>query len=127
MTQFLGLRDTQPASIRTYKKEVRAVVIDRAAFHVEHALAAAKKPTVQRYQAMIEDGLARAKLDVMAEIFSLMRDIARPKGVGGWTRSKRGLVRESRRPDAALDLIDAYSSVIRYVSRLRAKGRRQSR
>ncbi len=124
MTQFIALRSAKPESIRKYKQEVRAIVIDRAAFHVERALAGKKKPTTKRYQAMIEDGLARAKLDVMAEIFQLMRELAKPRGVSGWTRGKGGLVRENRQPGSALELIEAYAGVVSYLARLRAKGRR---
>ena len=63
MAQFITLRDSKPESIRKYKNEVRAIVIDRAAYHVERALVGAKKrPTGSRYQASIEDALARAKL-----------------------------------------------------------------
>ncbi len=122
MTQFLTLRSAKPESVRKYKQEVRAIVIDRAAFHVERALAVGKKPSAKRYQAVIEDALARAKLDVMAEIFTLMRELSRPRGVAGWTRGKGGLVRETRRPTAALELVAAYASVVSYVARLKAKG-----
>lgn len=124
MTQFLTLRSAKPESVRKYKQEVRAIVIDRAAFHVERALPAGKKPSVKRYQAVIEDSLARAKLDVMAEIFMLMRELSRARGVAGWTRGKGGLVRETRRPAAALELVAAYASVVSYVTRLKAQGGR---
>jgi hypothetical protein len=123
MSQFIALRDAKPESIREYKQEVRAVVIDRAAFHVERALRAGQKPNAKRYQAHIEAALARAKLDVMAEIFQHMRELSRPRGVAGWTRGRGGLVRESRKPAQALALIDAYAQIVRYVTRLKAKGR----
>jgi len=125
MTQFIALKDCKPESIRKYKREVRAIVIDRAAVHVERALAKdKKKPAAARYQAQIEDALARAKLDVMAEIFSHMRERSRPQGVAGWTRGRGGLVRERRKPIRALELIAAYAQVVQYVARLKAKGKR---
>jgi hypothetical protein len=124
MSQFIALPDGNPESIATYKREIRAIVIDRAAVHAERALAARPKPSPARYQAVMDDALARAKLDVMAEIFSHMRDAARPQSVAGWTRARGGLVRQRRKPVAALELIAAYTQVIRYLTRLKAKGRR---
>ncbi len=125
MTQFIALRNAKPESIRKYKQEVRAIIIDRSALHVERALVRDKKPTSDRYQVLMEDALARAKLDVMAEIFGHMRDLSRPRGVAGWTRSHSGaLVRERRKPLHALALIAAYTQVVQYLTRLKAKGKR---
>jgi hypothetical protein len=85
-------------------------------------------PTAARYDALTDDGLSRAKLDVMAEIAAHMRELARPRGVAGWTRSNSGaLLRERRKPARALKLIAAYTRVILYVARLKAKGRRGRR
>jgi hypothetical protein len=120
MTQFVALKDATPESIRSYKREIRAIVVDRAAYHVERALEGVKRPSPKRYQGAISDGLARAKLDVMAEIFVHMRNISRPTGVAGWRRAKGGLVREPRKPTQALALIEAYANVVRYVARLKA-------
>jgi hypothetical protein len=120
MTQFVALSDTKPESIRSYKREVRAIVIDRAAYHVERALAGVKRPSTKRYDAAISDSLAKAKLDVMAEIFMLMREASRPRSVAGWRRAKGGLVREARKPVQALELITAYSDVVRYIARMKA-------
>ncbi len=123
MTQFIALRDAKPESIRKYKREVRAIVIDRAALHVERALGRDKKPTPARYQALMDDALAQAKLDVMTELFSHMREHSRPKGVAGWTRGRGGLVRERRKPAQALQLVAAYTQVVGYLTRLKAKGK----
>jgi hypothetical protein len=71
---------------------------------------------------MIEDALARSKLDVMTEVFSHMREVSRPRGVAGWTRGRGGLVRETRQPIRALELIAAYTEVVRYLARFKAKG-----
>jgi hypothetical protein len=120
MMQFVALSDTKPESIRSYKREIRAIVIDRAAYHVERALAGVKKPSQKRYDAAMTDGLAKAKLDVMAEIFVHMREASRPRSVAGWRRGKGGLVREARKPTEALAVIAAYSDVIRYIARMKA-------
>jgi hypothetical protein len=120
MTQFVALSDATPEAIRSYKREVRAIVIDRAAYHVERALDGAKKPAPKRYQTAITDGLAKGKLDVMAEIFALMREASRPRSVAGWRRGKGGLVREARKPTEALALIAAYTDVVRYLARMKA-------
>jgi hypothetical protein len=120
MTQFVALKDATPESIRSYKREIRAIVVDRAAYHVERALEGAKRPSPKRYQAAISDGLARAKLDVMAELFVHMRNVSRPTSVAGWRRAKGGLIREPRKPIQALALIEAYGNIVRYVTRLKA-------
>jgi hypothetical protein len=120
MTQFVALSDTKPEAIRSYKREIRAIVVDRAAHHVERALAGVKRPSEKRYDAAMSDGLAKAKLDVMAEIFAHMREASRPRSVAGWRRGKGGLVREARKPERALAMIAAYSDVIRYIARMKA-------
>jgi hypothetical protein len=126
MTEFIALSDTSPESIRTYRREVRAIVIDRAAYHLEHLLARNRNPSAKRYQAALQASLGKAKLDVMTEIFQHMQALSRPRGVAGWSRGRGGLVRQARDPERALALIAAYSDVVRYVARLKAQGPRRA-
>jgi len=120
MSSFIALENAEPGSIRTYKRHVRAIVIDRAAYHLERALRGRRRPAAKRYQVIIDDSLARAKLDVMAEIFGHMRDLSRPRAVAGWTRGGAGLVRRARKPGASLAMINGYLDVVRYIGRLKA-------
>lgn len=121
MHQFLQLKDTTPAAISRYKRELRAIVIDRAADHVQSTMARYKRPSAGTYEKALQDGLLRAKLDVMAELFRIMHDLARPNVVGQWSRDAGRLKRQRRPTEATIDLIQAYDRVVRYVSTLKAK------
>jgi hypothetical protein len=125
MTTFIALRDASPESIRSYKREIRAIVVDRAAYHLERLLDGIASPSPKRYQTALQESLAKAKLDVMAEVFQHMQELSRPRGVAGWTRGRGGLVRRARDPDQVLALVAAYSDVVRYLVRLRAQGTRR--
>jgi hypothetical protein len=120
MSNFIALNSTQPKSVARYKREVRAIVIDRAADHIEGLLPANRKPSPKRYEKAFQEGLLRAKLDVMAELFRIMHDLARPNVVAGWSRGDDGLRRKTRSPAATMKLIVAYEQVVRYVAGIRA-------
>lgn len=120
MSNFIALSSTQPQAIARYKREVRAIVVDRAADHLEQLLPVGRKPTPSRYEKALQEGLRRAKLDVMAELFRLMHDLARPSAVADWSRRKDGLRRETRSTEATMRLITAYAQVVRYVASMRA-------
>ncbi len=120
MSNFIALNSTQPKVVSRYKQEVRAIVVDRAADHIEQLLPAGRKPSPSRYEKALQEGLQRAKLDVMAELFSIMHDIARPNAVADWSRGEDGLRRKARSATATMSLIIAYEQVVRYVVNLRA-------
>ncbi len=125
MSTFIELRSAKPEAVAKYKKEVKAIVIDRAAFHVDQYLARQKRTTEKSYERALQDGLQRAKLDVMAELFEHMQRLARPASVADWNREQTGgLTRRPRRPEAALTLIAAYDEVVREVVRMKARQRR---
>lgn len=120
MSNFITLHSTQPKAIARYKREVRAIVIDRAADHIEHLIPPGRKASAQRYEKAFQEGLLKAKLDVMAELFRIMHDLARPNVVADWSRGEDGLRRKSRSPSATMKLIITYEQVVRYVAALRA-------
>jgi hypothetical protein len=120
MSNFISLSSTQPKAIARYKREVRAIVIDRAADHIERLTPSAKALSPQRYEKVFQQGLLMAKLDVMAELFRMMHDLARPSGVADWSRGEDGLHRSIRSPAATMKLINAYEQVVRYVAGMRA-------
>jgi len=120
MPHFIQLRSAKPDAVASYKKELRAIIVDRAAQHVETTLETFKRPTSRTYERALQESLLKAKLDVMAELFAHMQNLARPRAVSGWRRGDKGLVREPRGAQARFDLINAYDDVLRYVSRLQA-------
>jgi hypothetical protein len=120
MSNFIPLNSTQPTAIARYKREVRAIVVDRAADHIERLLPKNRKPSPQRYEKAFQEGLLLAKLDVMAELFRMMHDLARPSAVAAWSRGEDGLRRSSLSPAAAMKRIVAYEQVVRYVAAMRA-------
>jgi hypothetical protein len=120
MSNFISLKSTQPKAVSRYKREVRAIVVDRAADHIEQLIPPGKKPSARSYEKAFQEGLLRAKLDVMAELFSIMHDLARPNVVADWSRGENGLQRKARSPAATMKLISAYDQVVRYVASIRA-------
>jgi hypothetical protein len=120
MSNFIPLSSTQPAAISRYKREVRAIVIDRAADHIERLLPKSRKPSPERYEKAFQQGLLLAKLDVMAELFRMMHDLARPSVVADWSRGEDGLRRSSVSPAGTMKRIVAYEQVVRYVASMRA-------
>jgi len=121
MLSFIQLKSADPEAISAYKHEVRAIVIDRAADHVQQTIARYKRPSPSTYEKALQDGLTRAKLDVMAEIFRLMHDLARQNVVSQWSRHESGLQRRRRSPEAIMALIRAYDTVVRYVANMKAQ------
>ncbi|MEQ8485182.1 MAG: hypothetical protein RIB46_12540 [Pseudomonadales bacterium] len=124
MTSFITLNSTQPKAVARYKREVRAIVVDRAADHIEQLLPGDRKPSAKRYEKAFQEGLLRAKLDVMAELFRIMHDLARPNVVADWSRGDDGLRRKSRSDAATMKLIVCYDQVVRYVAAIRAHTRK---
>lgn len=120
MPNFIALNSTRPEAVARYKREVRAIVVDRAAEHLEQLLPADRKPSTNRYEKALEEALRRAKLDVMAELFRLMHDLARASVVARWSRRADGLRRERRDTAATMQLLTAYDQVVRYVASMRA-------
>lgn len=120
MPNFISLKSTQPKSIARYKREVRAIVVDRAADYIEQLLPARRRPSARGYEKAFQEGLQRAKLDVMAELFRIMHDLARPNAVADWSRGTDGLRRKTRTSDGTMKLIIAYEQVVRYVAGIRA-------
>lgn len=120
MANFISLNSTQPKAITRYKREVRAIVIDRAADHLQELLPGGRKVSAQRYEKAVQQSLLRAKLDVMAELFRVMHDLARPSAVADWSRGEGGLRRRTRSPASTMKLIVAYEQVVRYVAAMRA-------
>jgi hypothetical protein len=123
MTQFITLNSTQAKAVARYKQEVRAIVVDRAADHIEQRLPSGRKPTERQYDKAFAEGLQKAKLEVMAELFRLMHDLARDNTVAEWSRREDGLRRKPRSDAATLKLIGAYEQIVRYVSGIRAHPR----
>jgi hypothetical protein len=123
MSTFIELRSAKSDAIAKYKAEVKAITIDRAAHHVEHLMAQQKRPTQRSYEKALQDGLLRAKLDVIAELFEHMQRLARPASVADWHRDDHGLKRRARSPQTALELIAAYDQVVRDVVKLKARRR----
>jgi hypothetical protein len=121
MSTFIELRTAKAESIAKYKSEVKAITIDRAAYHVEQILAKQSRPTKRSYEKALQDALLRAKLDVMAELFEHMQRLARPHSVADWDRESGGLKRRSRSPQVALELIGAYDQVVRDVARMKIR------
>lgn len=120
MSNFIALNSTQPKAVSRYKREVRAIVVDRAADYIEQLLpAGGRKPSARRYEKAFEEGLNRAKLDVMAELFRIMHDLARPNPVAAWSRGEDGLRRRRRSAGATMKLIITYEQVVRYVAGIR--------
>ena len=120
MSNFIALSSTQPKALARYKREVRAIVVDRAAHHLEQLLPTDRKASPSRYEKALQEGLRRAKLDVMAELFRIMHDLARPNAVADWSRGDDGLRRKTRSTTTTMRLIDAYGQVVRYVAGMRA-------
>ena len=125
MSNFISLNSTQPKAVSRYKREVRAIVVDRAADHIEQLLPSGAKPTTNRYEKVLQEGLRRAKLDVMAELFRIMHDLARPNVVADWSRGEDGLRRRTRSTTATMQLIVTYEQVVRYVASIRAHVKRK--
>lgn len=119
MSNFISLNSTQPKALARYKREVRAIVIDRAADHIEELLPKGRKPSARSYEKAFQEGLQRAKLDVMAELFRIMHDLARPNVVADWSRGDDGLRRKPRSASATMRLIVCYEQVVRYVAGIR--------
>ena len=120
MSNFIALNSTRPEAVARYKREVRAIVVDRAAEHLEQLLPADRKTSPNRYEKSLQEALRRAKLDVMAELFRLMHDLARASVVARWSRRADGLRRERRDTAATMQLLTAYDQVVRYVASMRA-------
>ena len=120
MHHFIQLKNTSPEAIAGYKRELRAIVIDRAADYVQQKVARFKRPSPASYEKALHEGLMRAKLDVMAELFRIMHDLARQNVVAQWSRNDRGLKRSRRSPQTIIDLINAYDQIVRYVATLKA-------
>ncbi len=125
MYNFITLTSTQPNAVARYKREVRAIVVDRAADHIDLLLPSGRKPSQKRYEKAFQEGLLKAKLDVMAELFRIMHDLARANVVADWSRGDKGLRRTPRTPDATMKLIIAYEQVVRYVAGIRAHVKKQ--
>jgi hypothetical protein len=123
MSNFISLNSAQPKAVSRYKREVRAIVVDRAADYIEQLLPAGRKPSNRGYEKAFQEGLRRAKLDVMAELFRIMHDLARPSAVADWSRGGTGLRRETPSASATMKLIIAYQQVVRYVLSIRAQVR----
>lgn len=124
MSKFIALKSARPNAISRYKQEVRAIVIDRAADHIEQRLPTSRKPSDRQYEKAFAEGLMKAKLEVMAELFRLMHDLARDNTVAEWSRGDDGLRRKPRSDAATMELIRAYDQVVRYVSGIRAHARK---
>lgn len=120
MTGFIQLSSPKAEAISRYKKEIRAIVIDRAADHAQQAMTRYKRPSEKTYEKALQEALLRAKLDVMAELFRIMHDLARPSVVSQWSRDDSGLRRNPRSPSTLMDLVRAYEQVVRYVTNLKA-------
>jgi hypothetical protein len=120
MSNFISLNSTQPKAVSRYKREVRAIVVDRAADYLEQLLPSGRQPSARSYEKALQEGLRRAKLDVMAELFRIMHDLARPSVVADWSRGNDGLRRRTRSTATAMRLIIAYEQVVRYVASIRA-------
>ncbi|MCB1686306.1 MAG: hypothetical protein R3E82_10255 [Pseudomonadales bacterium] len=120
MSGFIQLSSAKAEAISRYKKEIRAIVIDRAADHARLAVARYKRPSDKTYEKALQDGLLRAKLDVLAELFRIMHDLARPSVVSQWSREDSGLRRKPRPARTLMDLVRAYDEVVRYVSNMKA-------
>ena len=84
MSNFIALSSHQPEAVARYKREVRAIVVDRAADHIDKILPHGRKPSTRSYDKAFEEGLLRAKLDVMAELFRIMHDLARANAVAAF-------------------------------------------
>lgn len=123
MSNFIALNSTQPQALSRYKREVRAIVVDRAAHYIDELLPQGRKPSARSYEKAFQEGLTRAKLDVMAELFRIMHDLARPNAVADWSRGEDGLRRKTRSPGATMKLLGAYEQVVRYVAGIRAHKR----
>ena len=120
MSNFITLSSTQAGTLSRYKREVRAIVVDRAADHIEQLLPEGRKPSPRRYEKAVEEGLLKAKLEVMAELFRIMHDLARDTTVAEWSRGEHGLRRKPRSDTATMNLIRAYDQIVRYVASIRA-------
>lgn len=120
MSSFITLNSTQPNAVARYKREVRAIVVDRAADYIDQLLPTGRKPSAKSYEKAFQEGLNRAKLDVMAELFRIMHDLARPNPVAAWSRGEDGLRRRTRSASATMKLIITYEQVVRYVAGIRA-------
>lgn len=118
---FIQLKNTSAEAVADYKRELRAIVVDRAADHVRQIMGRYKRPGAGTYEKALQEGLTRAKLDVLAELFRIMHDLARQNVVAQWSRNERGLKRQRRAPETVIDLINEYDRVVRYVSGLKAK------
>ncbi|MEQ8861020.1 MAG: hypothetical protein RIC56_20425 [Pseudomonadales bacterium] len=125
MSNFIALKSTQPKALTRYKREVRAIVIDRAADHIEQLLPKSRTASPKRYDKALEQGLLRAKLEVMAELFRIMHDLARSNTVADWSRGDDGLRRKPRSAAATMKTIVAYEQVVRYVAGIRASVKRK--
>jgi hypothetical protein len=121
MPTFIQLKSSQPDAVNSYKREVRAIVVDRAAEYVQNAMVRYKRPSAQTYERALQDGLTRAKLDVMSELYRIMHDLARNTAVSQWSRKDSGLERRRRSPKTIMELIRAYDQVVRYVANLKAQ------
>jgi hypothetical protein len=121
MHNFIQLKNASPESVAGYKREVRAIVVDRAADHVQQIMARYRRPTAAAYEKALQEGLMGAKLDVLAELFRIMHDLARQNAVAQWSRNESGLKRQRRSPETVIELINAYDRIVRYVSSLKAK------
>jgi hypothetical protein len=117
---FIQLKNASAESVAQYKRELRAIVVDRAADHVRQIMTRHKRPVSGTYEKALQEGLTRAKLDVLAELFRIMHDLARQNVVAQWSRNERGLKRQRRAPETVIDLINAYDRAVRYVSGLKA-------
>jgi hypothetical protein len=123
MSSFIELKSLKPEAIKSYKRELRAIVIDRAADHMRRTMARYKQPTARTYENALQDGLQRARLDVLAELFRIMHDLARESAVAQWSRADAGLKRRPRSRNAASDLIRAYLGAVKYVQNVKAQRR----
>jgi hypothetical protein len=120
MSNFIALRSPQPQAVARYKREVRAIVVDRAADHIDKLLPESRKTSDRKYDSAFEEGLLRAKLDVMSELFRIMHDLARANAVAAWARGDDGLRRKAHNAATTMKLIVAYEQVVRYVAGMRA-------
>jgi len=124
MSSFIQLKSAKPEAIARYRRELRAIVVDRAADHTQQVIARYKRPTARSYEKALQDGLLRAKLDVLAELFGIMHNLARPNVVAQWSRKDTGLQREVRSPQTTMELLKAYDQLVRYVSNMKAQRKR---
>lgn len=124
MSSFIKLKSAKPEAIVRYRREVRAIVVDRAADHARQLIARYKKPSSRSYEKALQEGLLRARLDVLAELFGLMHDLARPNAVAQWSRKETGLQREVRSPETTMKLLKAYDQIVRYVANMKATRKR---